>query len=262
MSGALVEIERDGAIARLWLARPEARNALSAALLDELALALGALAGDGAVRVVVLGGRGPDFCAGADLQEMRRHGQASASENLAGAQRLGALFAALDDFPLPVVGRVHGSALGGGSGLVAACDFAVAASSARFGFSEVRLGLVPAVIAPYVVRRIGTANARELFLTGERLDGERAARIGLVQQAVPPEELDAAVAAKVALLLEGSPAAQAAIKRLIRMAGELPMAEARERTPPFIAEARASPDGQEGLAAFLEKRKPRWQRGG
>ncbi len=261
MTTALVEVERDAAVAYVWLARPEARNALSAALLEQLAQALERLAGDAAVRVVVLGGRGPDFCAGADLQEMRLQGQASESENLAGARRLAELFAALDDFPLPVVGRVHGSALGGGAGLVAACDLAVAASSARFGFSEVRLGLVPAVISPYVVRRIGTANARELFLTGERFDGERAARLGLVQQAVPAEQLDEALAAKVALLLEGSPMAQAAIKRLIRVAAESPMAEARERTPPFIAEARSSADGQEGLAAFLEKRKPRWQRG-
>jgi len=258
----LVRVERTGGVVRVSLNRPDARNALSGAVLGELRLALDDLAGDSSVRVLVLAGEGKDFCAGADLNEMKQLGAATKDENRADAERIGGVFAALSGFPRVVIGRVQGNVFGGGVGLVAACDIAVVARDARLAFSEVRLGIIPAVISPYVVRRIGAGTARRLFLTGERFDGVEAARIGLATQAVPAGELDAAVEAVVEQVLQGSPDAQRRIKLLVDTVAARDLEEACVLTPQFIADARASEEGQEGLRAFQEKRKPSWVPGG
>ncbi|MFN8180041.1 MAG: enoyl-CoA hydratase-related protein [bacterium] len=258
---SLVRVVRDGPVLRVALSRPEARNALSAALVAELGQVFSEQAADASVRCVVLSGDGADFCAGADLADMQRLGSADFAENLADAERLSATFRALHDFPRPVVARVQGNVFGGGAGLVCACDIAVVAKDARFAFSEVRLGILPAIISPYVVRRIGEANARRLFLTGERFDGVRAAEIGLCAACVDAAELDLALERIVEEMLKGSPDAQRRIKALLDNVTDVPLAASTRRVPRFIAEARASEEGQEGLRAFLEKRRPKWASG-
>jgi methylglutaconyl-CoA hydratase len=256
----LVEVERQGPIARAWLGRPEQHNALSAELVAELTEAFHALAQDESARVVVLGGRGRSFCAGADLSGMRASADATFEENLAEAERLGAMFAAVAGCPKPVLGRIHGNVLGGGVGLVCACDIPVAAEDARFGFTEVRLGILPALISPYVIRRIGDRHARELMLTGERFDGAAALRLGLVQHVVPTAELDARVEERAQALLAGGPQAQGRIKALLTERGNWGWEEFRTALPQVLAEARASEEAKDGLASFFEKRKPGWQR--
>jgi methylglutaconyl-CoA hydratase len=256
--GGLVKVERKDGVVRVSLNRPDARNALSGAMLGELRAALDGLAEDASVRALVLAGEGKDFCAGADLNEMKQLGAATRDENRADAERLGGAFAAVARFPRAVVGRIQGNVFGGGVGLVAACDIAIVAEDARLAFSEVRLGIIPAVISPYVVRRIGAGAARRLFLTGERFDGAEAARLGLATQAVPAGRLDAAVDGVVGRLLEGSPDAQRRIKLLVDTVAARDLDEACALTPQFIADARASEEGQEGLRAFQEKRKPSW----
>lgn len=258
---ALVSVTRARDVVTIALARPEARNALSGALLAELTAAFDGQAADPAVRAVVLAGEGKDFCAGADLGEMQRLGAASLDENRADARRLAEAFRAVETFPRPVVARVQGNVFGGGVGLVAAADIAVVAEDVRMAFSEVRLGILPAVISPYVVRRIGPAHARRLFLTGERFGAAEAVRLGLAAKAAPSDRLDAEVSAVLADLLQGSPDAQHRIKLLLDAVTGVPVEVANERTPEFIAQARASAEGQEGLAAFQGKRKPRWSPG-
>ena len=257
MSG-LVAVSRDAGVLRVALDRPESRNAMSSGLIAELTAAFVTAAGDDTVRVAVLEGRGRDFCAGADLTEMQSLGEATPEENRVDAERLGALFRAIWSFPRPVVARVTGNVFGGGIGLVAACDIAVVARGARFAFSEVRLGILPAVISPYVVRRIGAGNARRLFLTGERFGAEEAVRTGLCALAVSPDELDAAIERLADDLLRGSPDAQGRIKRLLDAVSTGTLDEANALTPSFIADARASEEGQEGLRAFLGRRPPAW----
>jgi len=215
--GTMIEVLRQDPVARIWLARPEQHNALSPEVGAELIEALHRLAHDDAVRVVVLGGRGPSFCAGADIAAMKASTAMTFEQNLAEAERLAGMFAALADFPKPVVGRVHGMVLGGGVGLVCACDIAVASDDSRFGLTEVRLGILPAVISPYVIRRLGDRNARELMLTGERFDAAAALRLGLVHHVVPGAELDARVDERVKALLAGAPLAQRRIKTLLEL---------------------------------------------
>lgn len=254
---ASVRVERAGAVASVHLARPERHNAFDDDLIAELSAALAMLAEDDAVRVLVLRGDGPSFSAGADLGWMRRMGGYGFDENVADAERLADLLAAIRDHPCPVVARVHGAAMGGGVGLVAACDLAVAAEGTRFALSEVRLGLVPAVIAPFVLPRIGIAAARELCLTGEVFDADRARAIGLVARVVPAPALDEAVAERVRALLSGAPGAQGVVKRLLRDVAADP-AGARSLTTRTIAIVRASDEGRAGMAAFLERRPPPW----
>jgi methylglutaconyl-CoA hydratase len=257
----LVEVERQGPVARLWLARPEAHNALSAALGEALAGELAALARDDGARVVVLGGRGPSFCAGADIGAMKASAGATFEDNLAEAQRLGAMFAALADFPKPVVGRLHGGVYGGGVGMACACDIAVAAEDARFGLTEVRLGILPGLISPYVLRRLGDRAARELMLTGERFDAATALRVGLVHHVVATDELDARVDKRVGELLKGGPVAQRRVKELLHRFGELGWDDYRASLPRTLAEVRSGDEARDGLAAFFEKRKPHWLEG-
>jgi methylglutaconyl-CoA hydratase len=253
-----IELERDGVVARVWLNRPEVRNALDGGTVAELRSLLFELGSDDTVRVIVLGGRGKAFCAGPDLNWMRTMASFTREDNLREAQSLADLFFTVYDSPKPVVARVHGAALGGGSGLVAACDIAIAAHDTVFGFTEVRLGLIPSVISPYVFPRIGESAARELFLTGERIDARKAHEIGLLRAAVPLEDLDAAVDERVTRLLEAGPRAIAEVKELIEEIAFRRVEDVQRYTVERIAELRASPEGQEGMRAFLEKRKPRW----
>jgi methylglutaconyl-CoA hydratase len=246
-------------VATVTLRRPEARNALDAALIGEITRCFEELADDESVRVVVLTGEGPSFCAGADVGYMRDTAGFSYEENLEDARRLADMFLAVDALPKPVVARVRGAAIGGGVGLLAAADVAVAEEGARFAFSEVRLGIAPATIAPFVVRKIGYSHARALFLTGERFDAGRAREIGLVHEAVPEEELDAAVEGTVARLLQGGPAAQAAVKEALRQIEATEPMEALGIMTQLIAELRVGAEGQEGLGAFLERREPFWR---
>ena len=243
-----LRIERDGPLLRVTLAKPERRNAFDAALIAELTEAFAEV---GDARAVVLAGEGPSFCAGADVEWQRSSIDLGFEENVEDALRLYRMLEAVDECPAPVVAAVQGYALGGGSGLVACVDVAVAREDAVFGFSEVRLGIIPAVISPFVLRRIGPGPARRLFLTGERFDAHLALRVGLVHEVAP--DLDEAVERVVADLLAGGPEAVRAAKRLVR---ERP---AGIETARIAAERRTSPEGQDGLRAFLEKRAPAWR---
>lgn len=253
-----IEIVREPAVAHVWLARPDQHNALSPELFGDLSGALHQLAHDDSVRVVVLGGRGPSFCAGADLAAMKASANASFDENLAEAEHLGQLFAGIADFPKPLVARVHGNVLGGGVGLVCACDIPVASDDAVFALSEARLGILPALISPYVVRRLGDRNAREFMLTGERFGAGRALQMGLVQHVVKPEELDAKVDDRVQALLVAGPHAQRRIKMLLEVYLDTTWEEYRSGLARTLAEVRSGDEAREGLAAFFEKRKPKW----
>lgn len=248
----------DPRVAEVVLDRPALRNAFDAALVWALTEAARAVSDDPAVRVVVLRGEGKSFCAGADLNWMKETVSYGPAENRRDAAALSAMFRAWNDCPHPVVGRVHGAALGGGTGLVAVCDVAVAASSCRFGTTEVRLGLVPAVIGPYVVRKIGESAARAWFLAGSAVDAAEALRAGLVHRVVAEESLDAAVDSVVAEILLGAPEAQAVAKKLASSFGRRPLDEESVAAVEEIAARRASPEGQEGMMAFLERRAPGW----
>ena len=249
----------EGSVATVTLARPDARNALNAALIAEITRCFEELAEDDRVRSVVLTGEGSVFCAGADIGYMRDTARFSYEENIEDARRLATMFRAVDELPKPVVAKVRGVAIGGGAGLVAAADVAVAEEGTRFAFSEVRLGIAPATIAPFVVRKIGFSRARLLFLTGERFEAERAREIGLAHEVVPEGDLDAAVENVVSRLLQGGPEAQAAIKALLRQVEATEPMEALGLMTGLIAELRTGEEGQEGLGAFLEKREPRWR---
>ncbi|NTU77826.1 MAG: enoyl-CoA hydratase [Chloroflexales bacterium] len=254
----LLTLAREGPVTTLTLNRPELHNAFNAELITALHAACEEVARDAAIRVLVLQGAGPSFCAGADLNWMRESLGYTHEENLADAGRLDAMLEALNSLPVAVVGRVHGAALGGGVGLAACCDLVVAAEGASFGFSEARLGLLPAVIARPVVRKIGPGHARALFVSARRFSAHHALTIGLAHEVVPDEQLDAAVARLVADLLRCGPQAIAASKALIEAVTGLHPAEARDYVVGAIAAARTGPEGQEGLRAFLEKRAPRW----
>ena len=257
MAGPL-EIVREGAVARVWLNRPEQHNVLAAELVVDLIRTLHEVAHEEAVRVVVLGGRGPSFCAGADIGLMKASAAATFEQNLTEAEKLGRMFAALSDLPKPVFGRLHGNVLGGGVGLACACDIAVASDDARFGLTEVRLGILPALISPYVIRRLGDRPARELMLTGERFDAATALRVGLVHHVVPAAELDAKVDERVAAVLAGGPQAQARIKTLLELWADSSWEEYRSALPRVLAEVRSGDEAKEGLSAFFERRKPKW----
>jgi len=253
-----LEVQHDGPVARVWLNRPELRNAFDGLMVTELRRAIFDLHEVESVRVIVLGGRGQAFCAGADLLWMKAMAEFSREENLREAQAMADLFFTVYESPKPVIARVHGAALGGGAGLVAAADIPVAALGTQFGFTEVRLGILPAVISPYVIRKIGESAARELFLTGERFEAVKAQEIGLVRAAVPAEDLDAVVEARVQELLKSGPRAIAQAKELIEEVSFRRVEDVQRYTVEAIADVRVSAEGQEGLRAFLEKRKPDW----
>ena len=249
----------DGALTTVTLARPDSHNALNADLIEELTRCFEEISDDERVRVVVLAGEGRSFCAGAEVGYMRETSDFSYEENLEDARRLAMMYWIIDECPKPVVARIHGAAMGGGSGLAAVADVAVAESETRFAFSEVRLGIAPATIAPFVVRKIGASHARSLFVTGERFGAERAQEIGLVHRVVSGDGLDRAVEEKIGELLQGGPVAQATLKALLRRLETTEPMEAPGLTARVISELRTGEEGQEGLAAFLEKREPRWR---
>lgn len=243
-----LRIDRDGKLLRVTLARPERRNAFDAQLIRELTEAFSDV---GDARAVLLAGEGPSFCAGADVEWQRSSIDLTYEENVEDALRLHRMMSAVDACPAPLVASVQGYALGGGSGLVACADVVVAARDATFGFTEVRLGIIPAVISPFVFAKIGPAAARHLFLTGERFDAEAALRIGLVHEVT--DELDSAIDRKLGEILKSGPEATRAAKRLAR---ERP--DDGEELARLAAGLRAGAEGQEGLRAFLEKRHPSW----
>ena len=259
MNERAVEIETAGPVASVWLNRPEVHNAFDAALIEELTETFVELGENAEVRAIVLSGRGRSFSAGAQVQWMQGQGAASRAENATDARRLAKLFQTIAECPKPTVARVQGAAIGGGVGLVAACDIAIGTRSAVFATSEVRLGLIPATIAPYVIRAMGERQARRLFLTGERIDGVTAERVGLLQEAVALEDLDEGVNAAIDALLAGAPAAQRAVKELVSAVASRPITtELIEDTAQRIANCRANPEAAEGLRAFLEKRSAAW----
>lgn len=253
-----VAILSAGPVRRLRLTRPKERNAISKQMLEELMTALGIIAADADARVVVLEGEGKSFCAGADIAEMRASGGTTFEQNLADAEKLAELFRTLDALPKPVIGRVHGHALGGGAGFVSCCDVVVASDETAFAFSETRLGIVPAVISPYALRKIGATHARRYFLSGETFDAKEAKRIGLVAEHVPFEELDGEVVTLVEEMLRAAPEAQARIKGMIHRFSREDYETYRASTPRQIAEARQGEEGQAGLAAFRERIPPPW----
>lgn len=258
MTDALLR-HRDGAVARLRLNRPELHNAFDDALVAALTEALESLAADPQVRVVVLEGAGPSFSAGADLNWMRGMAAAGEAENLADSLALARMLRTLDELPKPTIASVHGAAFGGGVGLVACCDIAIGASGAKFGLTEARLGLLPAVISPYVVAAIGARHARRYFATAEVFDADDALRIGLLHAVANPTALDNAVRRQIELLLRAGPHAAAAAKKLVRrVAGPREADRLDADNAALIAGLRVSPEGQEGIAAFLGKRAPDW----
>ena len=255
---ASILTEREGPVLRLTLNRPDVRNAFDEELIAALNAAAVQASDDRTLRAVVLSGNGKTFCAGADIGWMSKAIAYTQRENLRDAEDVARMLEKLDTLPVPVIARVHGAALGGGVGLAAVCDIVIAAEDAKFALSEVRLGILPAVVAPYVVRKIGTSAARELFLTGARFSAARAKEVGLVHEVVPANDLDAAVARRLADVLSAGPKAVSLAKALIReIAGANPR-DVIGLTTNTLASQRVSDEGQEGLRAFLEKRKPDW----
>ena len=248
-----------GPVTTVTLNRPDVRNAFNEALIGDLTAWARSVPSDGSVRVAVLRGAGASFCAGADLQWMSKMAGYTREENLADARVAAAMFLALDSLPVPLIGRVHGAALGGGAGLAAVCDVVVAAEDVIFGFTEVVLGILPAMISPYVVRKIGLSAARELCLSGARFSAARAKAIGLVHDVVSEERLDLTVDRHITQFLKAAPSAVAATKRLLDHVSDRCPADVLDVTVDAIATQRVSPEGQEGMRAFLEKRPASWQ---
>jgi len=257
-SSSPLVVRREGPVEHVVLNRPDVRNAFNPALVEALrAWALSTAKATDA-RVAVLSGAGRAFCAGGDLAAMAGTINASREENLWDAARMAAMFEALDELPIPLIGRIHGAALGGGVGLASICDIAVAADDAVFGFTEVKLGIIPSVISPYALAKIGRSAARELFLTGARFSAARAREIGLVHAVVPSERLDDAVAVHVREILAAGPEAVRGAKALIRQVFGRPAAEVSGLTADALADRRVSNEGQEGMRAFLDKRPAEW----
>lgn len=259
MTYSTLRVERREPTAWIWMNRSEVHNAFDEALIADLTAAFATVDADPNIRAIVLAGEGKSFSAGADLNWMRRQGTAAFEDNVADARRLAELYRTIALCETPTLARVHGAALGGGMGLAVVCDICVASTQAQFATSEVRLGIIPAVIGPYVVRAIGERQSYRYFQTGERISAARAHEIGLVHEVVSPQELDTKIEAIVAALLAGGPGAQSATTDLIRAVANRPIENAAiEDTARRIATLRARPEAREGLSAFLEKRRPVW----
>ena len=253
-----IQVESEGKVVRVWLNRPEVHNAFNIRMIRELRDAVREVSRERSVRAVVLSGRGKSFCAGADLNWMREVIRYSYEQNLEESLEIAEFHHELYSLSKPTIARVNGTAIGGGTGFLSACDIVIAAAEAKFGLSEVKLGLVPAAISPYVLRRIGESEARRYFLTGERIDARRALEIGLANIAVAAENLDEKVDEMIGQLLSSGPEALASSKELLRRVPGMSFEEAKRYTAEMIAGLRLSAEGQEGMAAFLEKRKPKW----
>lgn len=245
-------------IARLVLNRPEVRNAFDRETMESISEAFHSLSSE--VRVVVISGAGKVFCAGGDLDMMKRAGEMTAQENIEAASRMRKMFDVINSCAVPTIARVHGACMAGGLGVISCCDVVVAASTTKFSFTEVRLGLVPATISPYVLRKCGYAFARASFLTGERFTAPRAYEVGLVHAVCSDEELDGVVDGYVDMILLGAPKALRSARLLIEKVAATTIEDAATFTPQALAEARASGEAAEGIAAFFEKRKPSWFR--
>ncbi|MEJ8859369.1 enoyl-CoA hydratase/isomerase family protein [Variovorax robiniae] len=254
-----LEVQAEGPVARIWLNRPELRNAFDEVVIAELSAAFASVAAMAPVRVIVLGARGPAFCAGANLNWMRRAADFTREQNIADAGGLARMLRAIHECPKPVVARVQGDVYAGGMGLVAACDMAVSVDTAWYCLSEVKIGLIPATISPYVLRAMGTRAAQRYFLTAERFSAAEAHRIGLVHEVVAADALDAKVDEIVKALCNASPAAVRACKALIADVAGREIDDALiAQTVDGIADIRASEEGREGVQSFLQKRKPSW----
>ncbi|GAB3023372.1 enoyl-CoA hydratase/isomerase family protein [Niabella terrae] len=259
MNHSTIEIEASRQVTTIWLNRPETRNAINGPMIMELISAFTEIAENPETRVVVLRGRGPSFCAGADLNWMQRVGGYEHEENLADAFQLARCFHTIYACPLPTIAMVHGAAMGGGNGLLAACDFALAGTDTLFALSEVKLGLIPATIAPYIIRRIGEFPARDLMLTGRRFNATEAARLGLINAALADNEAERHLENTISQLLSSGPEAVKHCKRLIcRLVNEVKESDIMEYTSREIAELRENEEAREGMTAFLEKRNPNW----
>lgn len=252
-----IEVDARG-VATLWLARPEKHNAMSGAMCQELTQAAEMLGSDASVRVVVLAGEGRSFCAGGDLDWMRDQMKASADARRVEARKLAMMLFALNTLPQPLIGRVHGNAFGGGIGMMSVCDVAVGVEGAKFGLTETRLGLIPATISPYVVARMGEANARRVFMSARIFGAQEATSLGLLARAVDAAELDAAVEAEVAPYLTCAPGAVAQAKRLARSLGPAITAQVIDATIEQLVACWEGDEAGEGIAAFFEKRKAKW----
>ncbi|NMM12773.1 MAG: enoyl-CoA hydratase/isomerase family protein [Rhodoferax sp.] len=254
-----LELERNGRIATIWMNRPEVFNAFNEQLIGDLSAACAELDADASVRVVVLAGRGRHFSAGADLNWMRRASSYGEAENLEDSRRFARMLRALSEMSKPTIARVQGAALGGGTGLAAACDMAVASANAVFATSEVKFGIIPAVISPYVLRAIGPRHALRYFQTAERISADKALAIGLVNEVTADDALDAGIAALAETLIAGAPQAQQAAKQLIQAINGRPIDDTvMEETAQRIARQRATEEGKDGIVSFLEKRTPAW----
>jgi methylglutaconyl-CoA hydratase len=254
-----LDVVRDGPVLHVRLNRPDVRNAFNGKVVEELGLVFREADLDEQARVVVLSGNGKSFSAGADLAWMQEQAELPTEQNERSAERMARMFLAIARCRKPVIGRIHGHALGGGTGLTASVEMAFCTQDCQFGLTEVKLGIVPAVISPFVMQKIGTGRARTLFLTGERFDGNEAQRIGLVHKAVADEKaLDAEVQRAIGELIAAGPMAVASAKELIRSVGALSLEEAIPVTSKWIASLRATPEAREGMGAFLGKRKPNW----
>lgn len=254
----LVEYSHHKRIATVTMNRPEIHNAMSSQLVLDLQAAFHELSADEKLAGVILTGAGKSFSAGADLTMMQAAANFTKEQNEQEAQTMAKAFEQINNFPAPIVARVNGAALGGGLGLMAVCDVVIAVETARLAFSEVKLGIAPAMISPYIISKIGTSWARRLFVTGERFTPALARELGLVHTVVAPAELDATVEATIQELLSSAPQAMRACKMLACTVGNMEHEAARNFTAQTIAHLRVSPEGQEGLKAFLEKRKPNW----
>ena len=260
MNYQALDVRVDSGVATVWMNRPERHNAFDETLIAELQAVFTVLDDDAATRVIVLAGRGKSFSAGADLNWMRRAAAYGVEENLRDARALAAMLRTIDRTRKPTVARVHGAALGGGTGLACACNIAIASTDASFATTEVKFGIVPATVGPYVVRAIGERMASRYFLTAERFDAHEARRIGMVHEVCAPEALDERVRAVTQSLLAGGPNAQAAAKLLLRTITHRTIDDALiEDTARCIAELRATPEAKEGVGAFLDKRDPGWR---
>lgn len=252
-----IETDRRG-IATLTLARADKHNAMNAVLMSELAEATAAFAGDDAVRVVILVGEGKSFSAGADLGWMREQFEATRAKRIAEARRLAQMLRALNELPKPLIGRIHGNAFGGGLGLMSVCDAAIGTAGAKFGFTETRLGIVPATISPFVLARIGEGRARQVFMSARLFDANEACRLGLLARVVEPDALDAAIEQEVLPYLATAPSAVARSKALARRLGPTIGDAEIDATIETLADAWETPEAKEGISAFFDKRKPHW----
>ena len=260
MSYTTIKTKIEHEVGCITFNRPEIHNAFNASAITELSNAFAEMEKNSTIRVVILTGEGKSFCAGADLNWMRGAITQSFEENLAEANALANLFYQIYTLRYPVIARVNGAAIGGGTGFVAVCDLAIAAESAMFSFSEVKIGVVPACIGPYVVKKLGEGRARELFITGERMNAMRAREVGLVNKVVPDSQLDSEISSLVSALLSSGPEAIATAKRLVSNVGNMSPEEFKPWTAEMIAKLRIAPEGQEGMDAFLNKRQPTWAR--